>query len=496
MLDEANLPEILPPRQLTHEEYLDQKKGEVRAQSRVIVAGIVMIGRILVEAKEEVGHGKYEKWVREELGYSPSTALNYVRSYELFNSVTGYGFEPPQIDARSLYRLAAPSTPREVRAEFLEKATSPEGISKEEVAKLVAEATAAAAARAKTEAESDAAAQLSAANKTSEAEAKIAAEQSASLTEQIRRHEVTIAQKGQRIAELEGAAAMAAQQVRAEYGARYEGKLALSEDEVQTRIDAITAPLNTQIAALSKPRDEAVDELDDVRKKQPAAIEAAAKKAAVEAEALKKPPPPFDTELPLKAIEARQAIAHCVAEIELTPAEFIETAIRLQQWPDLAREVLGQMAIAIRRLTPWYEKFIELYEKEINRDPARNEVAPAIADVPLATPPEAEPAKTLTKCLQVTERPALFVATPEFADQRENAVPPKRGRGRPVGSQDKQPRQKKSTRPPIIAKQSPDYRRKLEIKAAQSNTDNPESFLLDRAADNLPRPCLFPRNRS
>jgi Protein of unknown function (DUF3102) len=177
MLDDVDLPEILSPRQLMHEEYLAQKKGEVRAQSRMIVAGIVTIGKILVEAKKEVGHGKYENWLREELGYSPSTALNYVRSYELFKSVTGYGFEPPQIDARSLYRLAAPSTPSEVRAEFLEKATSPEGLSKEDVAKLVAEAEAAAAAKAKTEAEREAAAQLSVANKTSEAAAKLAAEQ-------------------------------------------------------------------------------------------------------------------------------------------------------------------------------------------------------------------------------------------------------------------------------------------------------------------------------
>ena len=42
------------------------------------------------------------------------------------------------------------------------------------------------------------------------------------------------------IAELEGAAAIAAQQVRAdEVIIRYDGKLAPSEDKVQTRIDAI-----------------------------------------------------------------------------------------------------------------------------------------------------------------------------------------------------------------------------------------------------------------
>ena len=177
-----------------------------------------------------------------------------------------------------------------------------------------------------------------------------------------------------------------------------------------------------------------------------------------EAEALKKPPPPFDTGLPLRAIAARQAIAHCAAEIELTPAQFIETAIRLQERPDLAHEVLGQMATAIRQLTPWFEKFIELYELEINRDSARNEIAPATEDVPLATPPEAEP-----------------------------AVPPKR-RGRPVGSRNKQPSEKKSTLPLTAAERSRNYRARRKSKASQSNTDNLGAVLLDRPADNGPQP--------
>jgi hypothetical protein len=53
-----------------------------------------------------------------------------------------------------------------------------------------------------------------------------------------------------RHAEFEGAAAIAAQQVRADE-VRYDGKLAPSEDEVQTRIDAITGPLNTQITKVA-----------------------------------------------------------------------------------------------------------------------------------------------------------------------------------------------------------------------------------------------------
>ena len=63
-------------------------------------------------------------------------------------------------------------------------------------------------------------------------------------------HSALLAPRCVGIAELEGAAAIAAQQVRADE-VRYDGKLAPSEDEVQPRIDAITAPLNTQITKVA-----------------------------------------------------------------------------------------------------------------------------------------------------------------------------------------------------------------------------------------------------
>src|ERR1700680_961747 len=99
------------PPDLDDEAYLAQAEGEIRGCGRLLVSGIVAIGRKLVEVQERVGHGRYEKFIRERLGFSKSTASNFVHSYEVFKSATVAHLQSLQIDARSLYLLARPSTP-------------------------------------------------------------------------------------------------------------------------------------------------------------------------------------------------------------------------------------------------------------------------------------------------------------------------------------------------------------------------------------------------
>jgi hypothetical protein len=79
--------------------------------AELTVSGIVEIGRKPGEVKERVGHGQYEAFVRERLGWSASLALRYAQVFKAFKSVTVTDFDALQIDARSLYLLAAPSTP-------------------------------------------------------------------------------------------------------------------------------------------------------------------------------------------------------------------------------------------------------------------------------------------------------------------------------------------------------------------------------------------------
>jgi hypothetical protein len=69
------------------------------------------ICRKLVEVKERVGHGKYTAFVTERLGWSERSGRRFVEVYELFKAANLAGLEALQIDASSLYLIAAPSTP-------------------------------------------------------------------------------------------------------------------------------------------------------------------------------------------------------------------------------------------------------------------------------------------------------------------------------------------------------------------------------------------------
>jgi len=84
-----------------------------------MVADIIAIGRRLVEVKERVGHGRYETFVRDRLGFSVSSALRFVRAYQMLESAKLTDLrllETVQIDCSALYLLSSPATPEQVRA--------------------------------------------------------------------------------------------------------------------------------------------------------------------------------------------------------------------------------------------------------------------------------------------------------------------------------------------------------------------------------------------
>src|SRR5260370_7268210 len=71
------------------------------------------VGRRLTACKVQCGHGKWLPWLQREFGStSESTALRYMQAHEAF------GLNPSRVTdlelpMRSLYLLAAPSTPEE-----------------------------------------------------------------------------------------------------------------------------------------------------------------------------------------------------------------------------------------------------------------------------------------------------------------------------------------------------------------------------------------------
>jgi hypothetical protein len=361
------LPEVLPLGEFTNEEFIIQAEAKIRGYAKFAMSGIVEIGRVLIEVKELLGYQGFVAFVTIRLGWSERSGNRFVSVAEML-SAANLAVEDLTIDASSLYLLARPSTPGEVRTEALEKAAT-EGISRTEVQKLIADAEAAAGTKAKAEADRVAAEQAAATKRTNEAAARKAAEDNAALAENIRQKELAIAQQGQRIAELDAAAATTAQRVRDEIAAQYEGKLVLSEAELRARVDQLIASLNRQIEAISKQRDEAVNELAEDRKKQAARIKVAAEKAAAAAAEANTPArPPIDSKLLSRAMDAGRAIKTRVPEIRLSPAECI--AIELDQasrgpHPELAAETLGEISMAIAKLLPWFEQFRELYSQQI-----------------------------------------------------------------------------------------------------------------------------------
>jgi hypothetical protein len=147
VIDLISAAEILPPTE--DEEFLAQAEGQIRGYGKLVFSGIVAIGQKLVEVKDRVGYQGFVRFVTKRLQWSERSGNNFVAVYEMLLTAK-FAVEDLTIDASSLYLIAAPSTPAEVREGVLEKAASPEGVSRAEVERLVeaAKAEAAAVARA------------------------------------------------------------------------------------------------------------------------------------------------------------------------------------------------------------------------------------------------------------------------------------------------------------------------------------------------------------
>lgn len=89
-------------------------------------------GRDLLEVKERLEHGQFQKWVEGNFPWSLPTAERMIQVAERF--------ENRQIDDFSksvLYLLAAPSTPESARQEAIEKAEAGESITHKQAKELV-----------------------------------------------------------------------------------------------------------------------------------------------------------------------------------------------------------------------------------------------------------------------------------------------------------------------------------------------------------------------
>ena len=95
----------------------------IRERLSSIHRDFLAIGAELMRVKERVPHGTFTAWVEAELGMTPRSAQNYMAAAALVQSMPEPARETVSLlPPTTLYKLAAPSTPKEVVAEVVQAA--------------------------------------------------------------------------------------------------------------------------------------------------------------------------------------------------------------------------------------------------------------------------------------------------------------------------------------------------------------------------------------
>jgi Protein of unknown function (DUF3102) len=98
---------------------------KIRHHQHRTVAEIIDIGTDLIRVKDALNHGQFSKWLKA-VGWSERTARNYMGAAKVFEGKTATVADLPPA---TIYRLAAPSTPAEVRDEIVARLESSEKVS-------------------------------------------------------------------------------------------------------------------------------------------------------------------------------------------------------------------------------------------------------------------------------------------------------------------------------------------------------------------------------
>jgi DUF3102 family protein len=89
---------------------LDRLAAELRNHSRSSTVSILLIGKLLVQAKQHLGHGEFVQWVDRACGFTIRSAQNCMRASEL---AAREGEIISLLNPAALYRLARRKTPPE-----------------------------------------------------------------------------------------------------------------------------------------------------------------------------------------------------------------------------------------------------------------------------------------------------------------------------------------------------------------------------------------------
>lgn len=89
------------------------------------------IGQMLADVRARLKHGQFDAWLKAEFGWSRRTAYNFINVYETFNERAK--FAQFNIATSALYLLASPSTPQEIKQQFIEAAATGQKVTHKDI---------------------------------------------------------------------------------------------------------------------------------------------------------------------------------------------------------------------------------------------------------------------------------------------------------------------------------------------------------------------------
>ena len=113
-----------------------QRAITIKDLFRKTAQNLIEIGQNLHEVQQELGYGKFRRWLKSEFNWSVSTATKLMQVAEKFKSVN---FTHLNFGCSALYLLAAPSTPETARQEALNMARKGTSISYSLAKKIVSQ---------------------------------------------------------------------------------------------------------------------------------------------------------------------------------------------------------------------------------------------------------------------------------------------------------------------------------------------------------------------
>src|SRR5262249_49214130 len=120
-------------------EFAQRVVAKVRDHQRHLVADVIDIGNDLIKVKSELGHGNFSGWLQVEFGWTDRTARNYMAVADRFSAKTEIVSVLP---LRTVYLLAAESTPTATRDDIVHRLGGGEALSVAAINEMIGDARA------------------------------------------------------------------------------------------------------------------------------------------------------------------------------------------------------------------------------------------------------------------------------------------------------------------------------------------------------------------